>query len=134
MNPEQEHYAKASDHSEAFAVETEKTENLQWLQELVSKGMPIEIDNARTQALFLQSYLFDECIPEEVEAKAQIEKAMTLFISSYEQSVAFTVDEANRILELYPNAVQYEDRLVVRVGVVWQLSGEAILEFHTQQT
>jgi hypothetical protein len=129
MNPEQEFVPKTSEQSEVFDVQA--AEDIRWLNELVKKGIPVEISNAYDAAISLSQYVYDEFIPEENEAKVHIEKAIELFRSSYEQSIAFTVGEANRIIAAYQGIIHYQRVPLISVSARWTPMGEAFLEFQT---
>lgn len=129
MNPEQEFVPKTSEQSEVFDVQM--PEDLYWLHELIEKGISVEITNAYDAANSLSQYVYDEFIPEENEAKAHIEKAIELFRSSYAQSIAFTVDEANRIIALHEGTLTHQGARLVSVSAKWAATGEASIEFQT---
>jgi hypothetical protein len=124
-----------SEQSEASFVESEKmTEDVQSVKDLVEYGLPVDVQNAFTACKELSVVTYDDFIPEQREAKAHIEAALVLFRSSYSQSVAYEVKEANRILELYPGSVQREGRAVTSVNAVSQSDGSALLLFQTDHS
>lgn len=122
-----------SEQSEASFVDNEKmVSGLESVKNLLAYGLPIDVRNAYDTTVDLGKVPYDEFIPEQMEAKALIKAARELFASSYEKSVMYEVEEANRILSAYPGIILTEDnRAVISVIAVWHGDGSASLEFQT---
>ncbi|HEY8992387.1 MAG TPA: hypothetical protein VIM37_00895 [Candidatus Microsaccharimonas sp.] len=134
MNFQQENHSEASVYSEASDVEHQKEEDTTYIESLIREGIPVDIKNTYDEAVSLSNIVYDELHPLQVEAKAHIEKAIELFRTSYAESVAFVVEDANEILAKHPGAIRHEQGAVVGVVAIWKPSGEAILDFQIDQT
>jgi hypothetical protein len=124
---------EVSEQSEASFVDNEKmVSGLESVKNLLAYGLPIDVRNAYDTTVDLGKVPYDEFIPEQMEAQAHIKAARELFASSYEKSVMYEVEEANRILTAYPGIILTEDnRTVISVIAVWHGDGSASLEFQT---
>jgi hypothetical protein len=134
MNFEHKNHSEASVYSEASDVEQQKEEDMGYINSLISNGFPVDIKNAYDEMVSLSNVVYDELHPLQVEAKEHINKAIELFRTSYAESVAFVVEDANRILAQYPGAIHDEQGIVVGVIATWKPSGEAVLDFQTDLT
>jgi hypothetical protein len=124
---------EVSEQSEASFVDNEKmVSDIESVKNLLAYGLPIDVRNAYNTTVDLGKVPYDECIPEQMEAQAHIKAARELFSLSYEKSVRYEVEEANRILTAYPGIILTEDnRTVISVIAVWHGDGSASLEFQT---
>lgn len=124
-----------SEHSEASFVERQQqaVEDITWLGELVEHGLTPDITGVQHSISHLERIEYDEFIPEQNEAKEHINAAIALLVTSYEKSVNFTVEEANRIITAYPDVVYPHYGVITSVAATWQRGGSAVLTFQTEQ-
>lgn len=130
-----EFHKEVSEQSGASFVESDQAiEDIKYVQDLAEFGLPVDIKSAHETIVELSRIEYDEFMPQQTEAKKHIDAAIQLFTSSYHQSVDYTIQEANRIIAVYPDIHYPHYGKVTAVRAVWQKDGSAHVDFQTGQT
>lgn len=113
----------------------EKYRQIEYVQEIVKKGLPQEVENSYLAALNLKNlnltntrYFTDATD----EVFAQIHNTIESFEDMYYSDVSTIVDEINRIIATYPGSLENKNReSIMAAEALWDDNHHARLFFVT---